>query len=300
MPPGPGFGSWVATRIVGRGHEPLVGMAQTEADRTRATRCRPCLAVCGVLIHTGRPGHRARTLMEPICTGSHLIVRAAHWRTRLGNQTGRVESSQLTWPSSFTGQDLGRGARVARAPDRRRLARLRPGLRVARGEPLLDLAVGEPGPGGPCETDDVMLWYSVGKPLTTVAVLQLWEQGRLGLDDLVAEYVAGLGCGQGAGDDPPRAHPHRRLPDVRRPTRTTATSRTPRRSPRSRRTRPSGSRAPRPAYHATSGWRVLGAIVEAVDGRRIDQYLVTRSLVAARPRRHVISAIPLDEQARAR
>ena len=64
------------------------------------------------------------------------------------------------------------------------------------GETLLDVAVGEPDPGRPLATDDLMLWYSSGKPLTTVAVLQLWEQGRLGLDDRVADFIDGWGDGK--------------------------------------------------------------------------------------------------------
>ena len=83
-----------------------------------------------------------------------------------------------------------------------------------RGEPLLDAAVGESRPGRALQTDDVMLWYSSGKPLTTVAVLQLWEQGRLDLDDRIARLRRRLGRRQGAGDRAPRAHPHRRLPDA--------------------------------------------------------------------------------------
>ena len=65
-----------------------------------------------------------------------------------------------------------------------------------RGEPLLDAAVGESRPGRALQTDDVMLWYSSGKPLTTVAVLQLWEQGRLDLDDRIADFVDGWGGGK--------------------------------------------------------------------------------------------------------
>ena len=41
------------------------------------------------------------------------------------------------------------------------------------GEPLLDIAVGESdpegAPGRALERDDVMLWYSSGKPVTTTA-----------------------------------------------------------------------------------------------------------------------------------
>ena len=66
------------------------------------------------------------------------------------------------------------------------------------GEVLLDAAIGESRPGRPLRTDDVMLWYSSGKPLTTVAVLRLWERGLLGLDDPIARLRRRLGQRQGA------------------------------------------------------------------------------------------------------
>ena len=141
-----------------------------------------------------------------------------------------------------------------------------------RGETLLDHAMGESQPGRALRADDVMLWYSSSKPVTAVAVLQLWEQGRLGLDDLIADYVKGWGGGKerctirhvlthtggfamrrdGVGDqDLPyeekvrriAAHPAESVP---------------------------GTVA---EYHLTTGWTILGAVVEAVDGRPIKQYV---------------------------
>jgi CubicO group peptidase (beta-lactamase class C family) len=164
------------------------------------------------------------------------------------------------------------------------------------GEPLLDVAVGESRPGRALRTDDVMLWYSAGKPLTTVAVLQQWERGRLGLDDPVARYVEGWGGGKETatvrhllthtggfpmfGADPydrdvgfaeavaaVAAHPADWVP---------------------------GTAA---GYHAASSWRILGAIVERVDGRPIRDYLrdeVTGPLALA----DTALGFPPDEQAR--
>ena len=51
------------------------------------------------------------------------------------------------------------------------------------------------------------------------------------------------------------------------------------------------------AYHATSGWRILGAIVEAVDGRRIDQY-VRDEVLAPLGVSDTSLGFSLDEQAR--
>jgi CubicO group peptidase (beta-lactamase class C family) len=140
------------------------------------------------------------------------------------------------------------------------------------GEVLLDAAIGESRPGRPLRTDDVMLWYSSGKPLTTVAILRLWERGRLDLDDPIAQYVDGWANGKkhctirhvlihtggfpmyGNSDfdtDLPSAEVLAHIaaaPAAWEP----------------------GTKA---GYHPVTGWKVLGAVVEAVDGRPIETYL---------------------------
>jgi CubicO group peptidase (beta-lactamase class C family) len=59
-----------------------------------------------------------------------------------------------------------------------------------RGEVVCDAAVGLARPGGPAMTPDtITLWLSSGKPLTAVAVAQLWERGMLELDDPVARHI---------------------------------------------------------------------------------------------------------------
>jgi len=140
------------------------------------------------------------------------------------------------------------------------------------GEVLLDEAVGETRPGRAEQTDDVMLWYSAGKPLTTVAVLQLWERGRLALDDRVASFLPGWGEGKerctlrhvlthtggfpmwgDAGYDRDVSFAESLAATVAAPAQWAP-----------------GTVA---AYHAASGWRVLGGVVEAVDGRPIERYL---------------------------
>lgn len=165
-----------------------------------------------------------------------------------------------------------------------------------RGEPLLDVAIGESAPGRALRTDDVMLWYSAGKPLTTVAVLQLWEQDRLGLDDRVADYVEGWGGGKETatvrhllthtggfpmfGVDPfdqdvtfdsavatVAAHPADWAP---------------------------GTAA---GYHASSAWRILGAIVERIDGRPIRRYLHDE-VIAPLGLADTALGFPIEEQRR--
>ncbi len=164
------------------------------------------------------------------------------------------------------------------------------------GEPLLDVAVGESNPGRALERDDVMLWYSSGKPVTTTAVLQLWERGRLGLDDPVADFVAGWGAGKervtlrhvlthtggftmaGRGElfdtDISYAEAVARIaahPAEWEP----------------------GTKA---GYHPTSGWKILGAVVEAVDGRPIDRYVADEVLAPAGMEESRLG-VPVDEQA---
>lgn len=140
------------------------------------------------------------------------------------------------------------------------------------GEVLLDAAIGEAVPGRELRVDDVMLWYSSGKPWTTVAVLQLWEQGRLGLDDLVADHVDGWGGGKEratlrhvlthTGGFPMPGDPTYDA-DLTWEESVAAVVASPA-------LWEPGTKA---GYHPASGWRILGAVVEHVDGRRIDRYL---------------------------
>ncbi|TMK61597.1 MAG: beta-lactamase family protein, partial [Actinobacteria bacterium] len=141
-----------------------------------------------------------------------------------------------------------------------------------RGQTVLDVAIGESTAGRELRRDDVMLWYSSGKPLTTVAILQLWEQGKLRLDDRVADFVDGWGAGKErctvrhvlthTGGFPMMGDGSfdRDLSYAETVARIAA--------------HPAdwepGTAA---AYHPTSGWKILGAIVEAVDGRPIGTYV---------------------------
>lgn len=140
------------------------------------------------------------------------------------------------------------------------------------GEALLDTAVGESKPGRALRTDDVMLWYSSGKPLTTVAVLRLWEQGRLGLDDRIAQYVDSWGNGKETctirhvlihtGGFPMYGSTDFDT-DLDSPTVLARIAATP----------AAWEPGTKAGYHPVTGWKVLGAVVEAVDGRPIETYL---------------------------
>jgi CubicO group peptidase (beta-lactamase class C family) len=163
-----------------------------------------------------------------------------------------------------------------------------------RGEVLLDAAIGESAPGRALRPDDVMLWYSSGKPWTTVAVLQLWEQGLIGLDDLVADYVDGWGSGKEratlrhvlthTGGFPMASDPTYDA-DVSFADALAVVAATP----------AAWEPGTKAGYHPASGWRVLGAVVERVDGRPIDQY-VREEIAAPLALDDCFMGIPLDVQ----
>ena len=162
------------------------------------------------------------------------------------------------------------------------------------GQVLLDVAIGESRPGRAVERDDLMLLYSAGKPLTVVAVLQLWEQGRLALDDRVGEYVDGWGNGKerctirhvlthtGGFPNADAKLFDRDVPYGEVVAHIAA-------SPA--RWEP-GTDA---AYHPSSGWKILGAVVERIDGRPIDRYL-TEEVLGPLGVENMRLGIPLNAQ----
>jgi CubicO group peptidase (beta-lactamase class C family) len=67
-------------------------------------------------------------------------------------------------------------------------------LYVSRdGDTVGDLGFGEAREGVAMRPDTLMLWMSSIKPITAVAIAQMWERGKLSLDDPVARYVPDFG-----------------------------------------------------------------------------------------------------------
>lgn len=60
-------------------------------------------------------------------------------------------------------------------------------------EVFADAALGWARPGVPMTPDTLMIWFSSTKPVTAVAIAQLWERNQLRLDDPVAEYIPEFG-----------------------------------------------------------------------------------------------------------
>ncbi|HTW94166.1 MAG TPA: serine hydrolase domain-containing protein, partial [Tepidisphaeraceae bacterium] len=63
------------------------------------------------------------------------------------------------------------------------------------GEVVADLAMGLARPDVAMESDTLMPWLSCSKPIGAVAIGQLWERGRLQLDDRVARHIPEFGVG---------------------------------------------------------------------------------------------------------
>jgi CubicO group peptidase (beta-lactamase class C family) len=57
------------------------------------------------------------------------------------------------------------------------------------GELVADEAFGEARPGVKMRPDTLMPWLSAGKPVTAIAIGQLWEKGMLVVEDPVARFI---------------------------------------------------------------------------------------------------------------
>jgi CubicO group peptidase (beta-lactamase class C family) len=75
-------------------------------------------------------------------------------------------------------------------------------VRDGRLEHFVGLGLADAAENRPVDRDTVFRVGSISKTMTAIGVLQLVEEGRVGLDDPVAEHVRGISLRQRAGDDP--------------------------------------------------------------------------------------------------
>jgi CubicO group peptidase (beta-lactamase class C family) len=137
------------------------------------------------------------------------------------------------------------------------------------GEVVIDAAGGEAGPGVAMQPSTITMWFSSGKTVTAVAIAQLWEQGRLGLDDPVVRYLPAFANGKERAtvrhllthtggfpfaDD--SLHPTEWSTMVRQICEAAAEWEP-------------GTAA---GYHGTSAHVILGELVRLIDGRPIERY----------------------------
>ncbi len=142
-----------------------------------------------------------------------------------------------------------------------------------RGATVVDAGFGEARPGEPMGRDHLMLWMSSTKPVAAVAICQLWERGRLELDDPVARHIPEFAQGGKAGVTLRHLLTHTgglRMLDTGWPAagwegviaRVSAQRIEPRWVP--------GRKA---GYHLTSSWFILGELVRRIDGRPFAAYV---------------------------
>jgi CubicO group peptidase (beta-lactamase class C family) len=141
------------------------------------------------------------------------------------------------------------------------------------GETVADLALGEARPGEAMTPDHLLLWLSSTKPLTAVAVAQLWEHGLLELDGPVAEHVPEFAAGgkdavtvrhvlthtggfRMAGVDWPEAGWDEVVDEVCR-----------------RKLEPRWVPGEKAGYHQAGSWFILGELVRRLDGRDFHRYV---------------------------
>jgi CubicO group peptidase (beta-lactamase class C family) len=65
---------------------------------------------------------------------------------------------------------------------------------LQHGETAIDAAIGESRLGVPMTRDSMMLWFSMTKAVTAVAVAQQWERGALDIDAHVVDYIPEFGA----------------------------------------------------------------------------------------------------------
>src|SRR5256885_820587 len=141
------------------------------------------------------------------------------------------------------------------------------------GKVVADTAVGESRIGVPYTRDSISSWLSCSKPVTAVAIAQLWERGQLALDDPVATHIPEFAAG---GKE---AITIRHLLTHTGGFRGVATNWSPEPWDQiiakicASRIEPGWVPGRKAGYHVASSWFILGEIVQRISGMPIDQYV---------------------------
>lgn len=141
------------------------------------------------------------------------------------------------------------------------------------GQPIADWAIGESRPGVLMAADTLMIWLSATKPIVAVCIAQLWEKGRLKLDDPVALHIpefaahgkdgitlrhllthtAGIRAAAGNGGRESWDETIAKICAAK--------------------IEPGWIPGQKAGYHAASSWFLLGELVRRLDGRPLEQYV---------------------------
>lgn len=142
-----------------------------------------------------------------------------------------------------------------------------------RGQAVVDAAMGEARPGEPVADDTIMLWLSGGKPVAAVAIAQLWERGKLDLDDRIAKFIPEFGI---KGKEPITIrHVLTHTGGFRAGVANWGTESWEQTIAMicESRLEPSWTIGRTAGYHPVSGWFILGELIRRIDGRSYDRYV---------------------------
>jgi CubicO group peptidase (beta-lactamase class C family) len=142
------------------------------------------------------------------------------------------------------------------------------------GKSLLDTAIGDAQPGVAMTRDSITVWWSSVKPITAIAIAQLYERNKLALDDRVADYIPEFVAGGKEAITIRHLLTHtggfRAWPTSIEPfdpwdkiiAALCATKIEPGWTP--------GEKA---GYHPRTSWSILGELIRRIDGRPCDRYI---------------------------
>jgi CubicO group peptidase (beta-lactamase class C family) len=141
------------------------------------------------------------------------------------------------------------------------------------GKPILDIALGESAPGIEMTPDTLMLWLSATKPITAVCVAQLWERGKLTLDDPVAKHIPEFAAS--AKDAITIRHLLTHTAGIRGAASNTTSDpwETTIAKICSSKLEPGWIPGKKAGYHVASTWFILGELVRRLDGRPFNQFV---------------------------
>jgi CubicO group peptidase (beta-lactamase class C family) len=139
------------------------------------------------------------------------------------------------------------------------------------GETVADFALGEAEPGQPLVPDTLMCWLSASKPITALAIGQLFEAGRLNLDDPVARHVPEFAAHGKDGITLRHVLTHTggfRKVRFRYPDDGWAGI-----IEKICQAEPEHAPGEKAAYHPHTGWFILGEVIQRITGEALSDYL---------------------------
>lgn len=148
------------------------------------------------------------------------------------------------------------------------------------GVPVCDLGFGVTGPGQPVSPTTAVPWLCSGKPITSVGLLQLHQRGVLSVDDPLSRYFAELKFGPDADRVLIRDLLTHRLSfplDTLSHMSNVGSIDGMLRSLRNEENSPTHAGN----YSLFSNWLMLAELIQRVDGRKVEQFLIEEVLMPA-------------------